>query len=202
MLQHCMEFEIGLVWSVRQGTPAPVRRSMELSANAAEFKLPQQTPSPAVPAPSPAAESASSAPELVDPSAPKKSKEATPAVAEEPASLKHSLPNGGASHHAPEGDVAHADISDGRAEVSAEVSEAPKPKPSAAAGGKNGAVARMIASLEGSGLKDKPNGVPNGLVGSSVGKALANGPKAGKTEDTSHPGLPIANGALRELDAN
>ncbi|BDA41797.1 probable La-related protein 1 at C-terminar half [Coccomyxa sp. Obi] len=184
-----------------EGTPAPVRRSMELSANAAEFKLPQQTPSLAAPAPTPAAESAPSAPELAQAPAPKESAEATPAVAGEPVSLKHSLPNGGAAH-APEGDAAHADFSDGRAEVSADVSEAPKPKPSAAAGGKNGAVARLIADLEGSGLEDKPNGVPNGVVGSSVGKALANGPKAGKTDDASHPGQPIANGALRELDAN
>lgn len=174
---------------------------MELSANAAEFKLPQQTSSPAAPSPSPAAESAPSAPELSEGPAPTEAKEATPAVAQEQASLKHSVPNGMAAH-APEADVAHADISDGRAEVSAEVSEAPKPKPRAAAGGKNGAVARLIANLEGSGLEDKPNGVPNGVVGSSVGKALTNGPKAGKTDDAGHPGHPIANGALRELDAN
>ncbi len=171
---------------------------MELSANAAEFKLPQQTLNPAAPSPSLAAESAPSAHELAEVHTPKESEEAAPAAAEEQASLKHSLPNGVAAHM-PEGDVAHADISDGRAEVSAEVSEVPKPKPSA---GKNGAVARMIASLEGGGLEAKANGVPNGVVGSSVGKALANGPKSGKTDDAGHSGQPIANGTLRELDAN
>ena len=97
-----------------------------------------------------------------------------------------SLPNGAAVH-----------VPDDVSKSAAEVSKAPK-----AAAGANGAVARMIASLEGAKVQDKPNGVANGVLGGSLGKPLANGPtKMTKADEKAPASQPTPNGQVKELNA-
>lgn len=154
---------------------------MELSANAAEFTLPQHATTPPAPAPTPAAEPTPSTAESAQTPS-----ESIPAKAQP--TPARSLPNGAAAH-VPD-DVSESGVG------AAEVSEAPK----AAAGavGKNGAVARMIASLEGAKMQDKPNGVPNGVFGGSTGKPLANGAtKTVKTDEKASALQPMANGQAK-----
>lgn len=159
---------------------------MELSANAAEFTLPQHATTPPAPAPTPAAEPTPSTAESAQTPKVSEPLESIPAKAQP--TPARSLPNGAAAH-VPD-DVSESGVG------AAEVSEAPK----AAAGavGKNGAVARMIASLEGAKMQDKPNGVPNGVFGGSTGKPLANGAtKTVKTDEKAPALQPMANGQAK-----